>query len=30
MLTMQVRPKLPPVDPRYFVGNTQTRFAIAQ
>ena len=30
MLTKQVRPKLPPVDPRYFVGDTQTRFAIAQ
>ena len=29
MLTKDVRPKLPPVDPRYFVGETQTRFAIA-
>ncbi len=29
MLTKQVRPKLPPVDPRYFVGNEQTRFAIS-
>ena len=28
MLTKQVRPKLPPVDPRYFVGNTQTRLAV--
>ena len=30
MLTKQSRPKLPPVDPRYFVGDTQTRFAMAQ
>ena len=30
MLTKQVRPKLPPVDPRYFVGDTQTRLAMAQ
>ena len=30
MLTKQVRPKLPPVDPRYFVGDTQTRFAMVQ
>ena len=29
MLTKQARPKLPPVDPRYFVGNTQTRLAIS-
>ncbi len=29
MLTKQERPKLPPVDPRYFVGDTQTRFAIS-
>jgi len=29
MLTKQARPKLPPVDPRYFVGDTQTRFAIS-
>ena len=29
MLTKQTRPKLPPVDPRYFVGNTQTRLAMA-
>ena len=29
MLTKQERPKLPPVDPRYFVGDTQTRFAVA-
>ena len=29
MLTKDVRPKLPPVDPRYFVGDTQTRLAIA-
>ena len=28
MLTKQARPKLPPVDPRYFVGDTQTRFAM--
>ena len=28
MLTKQVRPKLPPVDPRYFVGDTQTRLAV--
>ena len=28
MLTKQVRPKLPPVNPRYFVGNTQTRMAM--
>ncbi len=28
MLTKQARPKLPPVDPRYFVGDTQNRFAI--
>ena len=28
MLTKKVRPKLPPVDPRYFVGNTQTRMTI--
>jgi hypothetical protein len=30
MLTKQERPKLPPVDPRYFVGDTQTRFAMVQ
>ena len=29
-LTKEVRPKLPPVDPRYFVGDTQTRLAMAQ
>ena len=29
MLTKEERPKLPPVDPRYFVGDTQTRFAMA-
>ena len=29
MLTKRARPKLPPVDPRYFVGNTQTRMTIA-
>ena len=29
MLTKQARPKLPPVDPRYFVGDTQTRLALA-
>ncbi len=29
MLTKEIRSKLPPVDPRYFVGNTQTRFAMA-
>ena len=28
MLVKHVRPKLPPVDPRYFVGDTQTRLAI--
>ena len=28
MLVKQYRPKLPPVDPRYFVGDTQTRLAI--
>ncbi len=28
MLTKQTRPKLPPVDPRYFVGDTQTRLAV--
>ena len=28
MLTKQARPKLPPVDPRYFVGDTQTRLTI--
>ena len=28
MLTKQARPKLPPVDPRYFVGDTQTRLAV--
>lgn len=28
MLTKQTRPKLPPVDPRYFVGDTQTRLAL--
>ena len=28
MLTKQVRPKLPPVDPRYFVGDTQTRLEV--
>ena len=28
MLTKEVRPKLPPVDPRYFVGDTQTRLAL--
>ena len=30
MLTREERPKLPPPDPRYLVGDTQTRFAIAQ
>ena len=30
MLTKQARPKLPPVDPRYFVGDTQTRFAMTK
>ena len=29
MLTKEERPKLPPVDPRYFVGDTQTRFALS-
>ena len=29
MLTKADRPKLPPVDPRYFVGDTQTRLAMA-
>ena len=29
MLTKEERPKLPPVDPRYLVGDTQTRFAMA-
>ena len=29
MLTNHERPKLPPVDPRYFVGDTQTRFAVS-
>ena len=29
MLTKDVRPKLPPVDPRYFVGDTQTRLGVA-
>ena len=29
MLTREVRPKLPPVDPRYFVGDTQTRLTLA-
>ena len=29
MLTKKERPKLPPVDPRYFVGDTQTRLAMA-
>ncbi len=29
MLTKQARPKLPPVDPRYFVGDTQTRLTLA-
>ena len=28
MLNKAVRPKLPPVDPRYFVGDTQTRLAL--
>ncbi len=28
MLTKEARPKLPPVDPRYFVGDTQTRLAV--
>ena len=28
MLTKQVRPKLPPVDSRYFVGDTQTRLVV--
>ena len=28
MLPKQARPKLPPVDPRYFVGDTQTRLAV--
>ena len=28
MLTADERPKLPPVDPRYFVGDTQTRLAV--
>ena len=30
MLTKEERPKLPPVDPRYFVGDTQTRMAIPE
>ncbi len=30
MLTKQERPKLPPVDPRYFVGDTQTSFVMAK
>ena len=30
MLMKQARPKLPPVDPRYFVGDTQTRFALTE
>lgn len=30
MLTKEDRPKLPPVDPRYFVGDTQTRLVIAE
>ena len=29
MLTRQERPKLPPVDPRYFVGDTQTRLSLS-
>ena len=29
MLTNGERPKLPPVDPRSLVGNTQTRMVIA-
>ena len=29
MLTKAERPKLPPVDPRYFVGDTQTHLAVA-
>ncbi len=29
MLTKRVRPKLPPVDPRYIVGDTNTRLALA-
>ncbi len=29
MLTKNARPKLPPVDPRYFVGDTQTRLTIS-
>ena len=29
MLTREARPKLPPVDPRYFVGDSQTRMAMA-
>ena len=28
MLTKEERPKLPPVDPRWLVGNTQTRLAM--
>lgn len=28
MLTKEERPKLPPVDPRYIVGDTQTRLAL--
>lgn len=28
MLTAGERPKLPPVDPRYFVGDTQTRLTV--
>ena len=30
MLTKEARPKLPPADPRYFVGDTQTRFAMVE
>ena len=29
MLTKDARPKLPPVDPRYFVGDTQTRLSVS-
>ena len=29
MLAKHTRPKLPPVDPRYFVGDTQIRLALA-
>ena len=29
MLTQEERPKLPPVDPRWLVGNTQTRLSLS-